>query len=120
MPGESTWAMAGLDFYQWLIIGLVVSSLICYAVCYTFIKLISGWLGRNLNLINKICVLIMAAAVLYAGSMVEARIFFISTFLIFSAVGIYFKRVDFIPLVAGYFIGDILYETIEVLTFLYG
>lgn len=120
MPGESTWVMAGLDFYQWLIIALVASSVICYTVCFTFIKLISGWLGRNLNLINKICVLIMAAAVFYAGSMVEARVFFMSTFLIFSAVGLYFKQVDFIPLVAGYFIGDILYETIEVLTFLYG
>ena len=120
MPGESVWALGGLDFYQWLILGLVSSSIICYTVCYTFIKLISGWLGRNLNLINKICVLIMATAVFYAGWLIEARTFFISTFVIFSLVGVYFKRVDFIPLVAGYFIGDILIETIEVLTFLYG
>jgi|TARA_R110000782_G_scaffold163130_1_gene254888 putative tricarboxylic transport membrane protein len=120
MPGESVWALGGLDFYQWLILGLVSSSIICYTVCYTFIKLISRWLGRNLNLINKICVLIMAAAVFYAGWLIEARTFFISTFVIFSLVGVYFKRIDFIPLVAGYFIGGILIETIEILTFLYG
>lgn len=120
MPGESTWMMGGLNFYQWLMAGLVTSSLICYTVCYTFIKVISGWVGRNLNLINKICVLVMATAVFYAGSLIEARIFFMSTFVMFSLVGIYFRRLDFIPLVAGYFIGDILIATIEILTFLYG
>jgi TctA family transporter len=120
MPGESSWTMAGLNFYQWLMAGLVTSSIICYTLCYTFIKVISGWIGRNLNLINKICVLVMAAAVFYAGSLIEARTFFMSTFVIFSLIGIYFKRVDFIPLVAGYFIGDILVETIEILTFIYG
>ena len=120
MHGESSWMMAGLNFYQWLMAGLMTSSIICYTVCYTFIKMINGWLGRNLNLINKICVLIMVAAVFYAGSLIEARTFFVSTFVIFSLIGIYFKRVDFIPLVAGYFIGDILIETIEILTFLYG
>ena len=120
IPGQSTWTLLGLNFYAWLMITLTVSSIICYIVCYTFIKVISGWIGKHLNNINKFCILIMAISVFYAGSLVEARTFFVSCFIIFSFIGVLFKKIDFIPLVAGYFIGDILIDTIVILSFIYG
>ena len=119
MPGESTWMLMNLNFYEWLMVSLITSSIICYLVCYTFIKIISNWIGKHLNLINKLCILIMAVAVFYAGYLVEARTFFMSCFIIFSLIGILFKKIDFIPLVAGYFIGDILIDTILILSFIY-
>ena len=62
----------------------------------------------------------MAISVFYAGSLVEARTFFVSCFILLSFIGVLFKKIDFIPLVAGYFIGDILIDTIVILSFIYG
>ena len=62
----------------------------------------------------------MTAAVIYAGGLVEAKTFFLISFAVLSIVGVIFKKVDFIPLVAGYFIGDIFIDTIVILQFLYG
>ena len=120
IPGQSFWTFLGLGFYSWLMITLIISSLICYLVSYVFIKSISKWLENNLKLINRLTILIMGLAVFYAGSLVEARIFFVSCFVLLALIGVYFKKVDFIPLVAGYFIGDILIDTIIILSFIYG
>jgi len=120
IPGQSFWTFYGLGFYSWLMITLIISALICYLVSYVFIKSISTWLENNLRLINRITILIMSVAVFYAGSLVEARIFFVSCFVLLAMIGVYFKKIDFIPLVAGYFIGDILIDTIIILSFIYG
>lgn len=120
IPGQSFWTFYGLGFYSWLMITLIISALICYLVSYVFIKSISRWLENNLRLINRLTILIMSVAVFYAGSLVEARIFFVSCFVLLAMIGVYFKKIDFIPLVAGYFIGDILIDTIIILSFIYG
>lgn len=119
IPGQSDWLVMGLGLNSWLAISLIASSIFCYLMCYSFVSGISKWIGKNLNLLNKICILVMAAAVVYAGSLVEARTFFLMSFVVFSLVGVIFKKLDFIPLVAGYFIGDIFMDTAEVLQFLY-
>lgn len=119
MPGKETWKVVGLNFYEWFIITLVSCSIFCYLTCYTFLSWINPWLKKNLDLLNKACILLLSIAVLYSGSLVEARVFFLMSFAVFSAIALAFRRVDFIPLVAGYFIGDIFIDSIVILQFLY-
>lgn len=119
MPGESTWTMFGFGFYTWLMISLIASACISFLLSYTFLSAILPFLRKNLTLLNKLCILLMAIAVLYSGSLVEARIFFISSFIFFSVVAICLRNVDFIPMVAGYFVGDALVDNIEILMFLW-
>jgi len=119
IPGQSSWTLLGFGFYPWLMITLIMSSFICYLVCSVFVNLISKWLKDKLKFINKICILIMSLSVFYAGYLVEAKTFFMLSFLTLSLIGIKFKKIDFIPLIAGYFIGDILIDTIVILSFIY-
>jgi putative tricarboxylic transport membrane protein len=120
VPGKLSWNLLGFNFYSWLMITLIISSIICYLICYSFIGIISPWIKKNFDMISKFCILIMTVSVFYAGSLVESRLFFICCFLIFSTIGIFLKKIDFIPLVVGYFIGDILLDTILILSFIYG
>jgi hypothetical protein len=58
-------------------------------------------------------------AIFYAGSLVEARLFFIASFVILACIGLLFLKVDFIPLIAGYFLGDVLIDSVVILRQLY-
>ena len=118
-PGQETWSLFGIAFYQWLGICLAFSALISFLVCYTFISTVHVWLKQNLVLLNKISLVILAVAILYAGSLVEARMFFIASFAFFSSIGLWFIKVDFIPLIAGYFLGDVLIDSVLILQQLY-
>lgn len=119
MPGQETWQLMGLGFYQWFMVALISCAAICYLVCYTFLSWINPWLRNNLDLLNKLCILLITVAVIYSGSLVEARVFFLACFAVFALVAIWFKQTDFIPLVAGYFIGDVFVDSIVILQFLY-
>jgi putative tricarboxylic transport membrane protein len=119
VPGESTWAMASFGFYAWLMFSLIASAFISFLICYTFVGVISPILRKNLTLLNKFCIIIMTAAVFYSGSLIESRLFFLSTFAFFSFIAIYFKNISFIPLVVGYFVGDALVDNIEILLYLW-
>lgn len=61
----------------------------------------------------------MTVAVVYSGSLVEARMFFLATFMAFAGLAIWLKNVDFIPFVAGYFIGDIFIDSWVILSYIY-
>lgn len=115
MPGEENWQLYGIGFYQWLAIALVLSSIICYLACYSFLSWINLWLKRNLNLLNKFCMLLVLAAVIYSGSLVDARVFFLACFLFFAVVAIVFNKIDFVPMVVGYFVGDVFVDSFLIL-----
>jgi len=119
IPGESTWAMAGYGFYTWLMVSLIISACISFILSYTLLSAITPFLRKNLTLLNKFCILLMTVAVFYSGSLVESRLFFVASFVFFSAIAIWLKKVDFIPMVAGYFVGDALIDNIEILLFLW-
>lgn len=118
-PGQETWSLYGIEFYQWLGICLAFSAAVCFLVCYTFISVIHIWLKNNLVLLNRIALVIISLAIFYAGSLVEARLFFIASFVILACIGLLFLKVDFIPLIAGYFLGDVLIDSVAILRQLY-
>ncbi len=118
-PGQETWSLYGIEFYQWLGICLATSAAVCFLVCYTFISVMHIWLKNNLVLLNRIALVIISSAIFYAGSLVEARLFFIASFIILACIGLLFLKVDFIPLIAGYFLGDVLIDSVVILRQLY-
>jgi len=119
IPGQERLAVYGLNFYAWLAISLIMCSLICYLLCYSFLHVFNSWLRKNLVWVNRVSLVILALAVVYAGSLVEAKVFFLSCFLVLSAVALFFRKTDFIPLIVGYFIGDSLVDSFIVLQQLY-
>jgi putative tricarboxylic transport membrane protein len=119
MPRESTWISGGFGFYPWLMFSLIVSACVSFLLSYTFLSLISPFLRKNLTLLNKFCIIALSLAVLYSGSLVENRIFFLASFAFCSFIAIYFRKVHFIPMVIGYFVGDALVDNIEILMFLW-
>jgi len=119
MPGQNTFDILGLNFYQLIILSLITASIVSYLSCYTFLSLIYRFLKNNLILLNRLTLIIMTVAVVYSGSLVEARMFFLATFMAFAGLAIWLKNVDFIPFVAGYFIGDIFIDSWVILSYIY-
>jgi putative tricarboxylic transport membrane protein len=119
MPGQETWQLYGMGFYQWLTVALTLCSIVCFVACYSLLSWINPWLKSNLNLLNKICILLVLAAVIYSGSLVDAKVFFLACFLFFSVITIVFDKIDFVPLVAGYFVGDVFVNSFVILRFMY-
>lgn len=119
MPGQEYMMIGNFGFYQYLTLAVMGGAGISYLLCYSFLNLVHRWISKNINILNLVALVVLTLSVLYVGSLVEARLFFISCFLILSCVALIFKKTDFIPLVAGYFVGDLLVNSAMVMNFLY-
>lgn len=95
-------------FYITLALALMLTALLCYLICYASIKRINHWIARNLQTLNYSALIVLMISVTYLGTEVESAVFFLACFLIFGATALIFKKINFIPLVIGYFLGDTL------------
>lgn len=118
-PGLESLTIAGAGFVPLLVVSLVACSIFCYLICYSFLHLINNWLRSNLRFINIAAILMLSIMVFYAGSLVEARSFFIACFVALSTVALVLKQIDFKPMVVGYFLGDLTINSAVILTFIY-
>ena len=119
VPNLTNWSWEGMPFQFWLITALLVSCAVSYFVCYPLIKLVNRLIGKHLNIVNIVAIVIMIAGVIYSGLQVDAGIFFLICFSLFAMIAIKFRNTEFLPLIAGFFIGDLAINSVQILIDLY-
>lgn len=113
------WKLVGIGFYGWIVVSLVFSAVVSYFLCYTLVKPVSAFLRSHLTFLNSLTFLVMTGAVIYSGFEMDNTIFFVSCFAIFSLISRRFQTISFIPLIAGFLLGDKTIENVQILWSLY-
>lgn len=119
IPNSFNWQLMGISFYQWLVTAIVVSSLISYLVCYNFVKQISNFIAQNFKTVSYFSVLIILASIAYSGYNVDNILFYLLIFFALSAIVVLYKRIDYIPVVAGFLLVDEYLNASRVILNLY-
>jgi putative tricarboxylic transport membrane protein len=119
MPDGEHLKIGQLEFYQYLTLSVICCAGISYTLCYSLVQFISAGIHKHIKTINLAALFVLLVAVIYSGSLVEARLFFVSCFLVLACLALFFAKTDFMPLVIGYFVGDTLVDSTKVLNFLY-
>lgn len=114
-----TWNLAGLGFYGWISLGLAISAVVSYIFCYSLVAPMSRCLRQRLNLLNTMTFAVMTITVIYAGTQVANPLFFLLCFAVFSFISWWHRADSFIPLVAGFLLGDSIIENSQILWSLY-
>jgi putative tricarboxylic transport membrane protein len=108
-----------LEFYQFLIIGLLVSCVVCYLVCYTFVIAITDYIKTRIQHLTYTTLFLILASLIYSGWLIDNYTIFLLTFFLFSAIVLIFKKVDFMPLAVGFLLSDGLQRSTGVIYNLY-
>jgi putative tricarboxylic transport membrane protein len=94
-------------FYYILYAALILSCIVSYLFCYTFVIPFSKLFYKNFKLLMWMAITIMISSVYYVGSLSDNQIFFLFCFSIFSIIVLLIhKYFDFIPLVAAFLLAD--------------
>jgi putative tricarboxylic transport membrane protein len=119
VPRQSTWSLFGLSYYYWIFIALMISCVVGYLVCFTFVKSITILFRSHLKFISAITALLIIVSLTYSGWLVDNRTLFLITFICFSIFAVCFKKTDYLPLIVGFLLGSQLLSTSNVLYNLY-
>lgn len=113
------WRFFGLNFYVLISISLAIAAAVSYFFCYTIVAPLAKFCQTRINLLNSVTFVVMLAAVIYAGSEVRNTIFFIVCFVAFSLISYRFRKTSFLPLIAGFLLGDQTIDNLQILQSLY-
>jgi putative tricarboxylic transport membrane protein len=120
LPGKSSWVYMGLGFYHWLFTALVLACIVSYVFCYIFVIPFSKFFHSHMTSLMWITILLILSSVYYTGWLVDNRLFFMLCFCVFSCIVLMlYKYVEFMPLVAGFLLGDPLLESSRIVYSLY-
>ena len=119
IPNSTNWQLSGMAFYQWLVIAIVSTSLISYLICYTFVRRITNLIIRHFKAISYVAILTIAVSIAYSGYNVANMTFYLLIFVALSVIVIINRRIDYMPVVAGYLLIDELLNSARVVFNLY-
>lgn len=120
LPGKSNWAFLGFGFYHWLFASLIVACAVSYAFCYTFVIPFSKFFYKHMRSLMWITIALILASMYYAGWLVDNRVFFVLCFCLLSfIVVVLYKYIEFMPLVAGFLLGEPVLEASRIVYNLY-
>lgn len=114
-----SWQLSGIGFYGWISLALAISAVVSYFFCYIIVRPFAEFLCRHLSLLNIITFTVMFGTVIYAGMQAMNIVFFIFCFLLFSLIAWKYRSISFIPLVAGFLLGEQTVENFYILMRLY-
>jgi TctA family transporter len=118
-PGKNNFVYFGLNFYHWVIIGIISVCIVSYTLCYILVLPISKFLVKNIDKLTWITMFIIIASIGYSGWNVDNFLFFLLTFFIFTCIILLVKNTEFMPLVVGFLTGNELLNSVWVVTKLY-
>lgn len=119
-PGVSTWTFLGFGFYQWLFAALMIGCAMSYSFCYTFVIPFSQFFYKHMQSLMWITVALIFSSLYYAGWLVDNRVFFLLCFCLLSFIVILlYKKIEFMPLVAGFLLGEPVLESSRIVYSLY-
>lgn len=98
-----------ISFYYSMFLAILFSCLVSYLVCYTFVSSIIGLIKNHLSIISVVTIILMIISLCYSGWLVDNRLMYLLTFIIFSIIVICNRKLDYLPLVVGFLLGDQLY-----------
>jgi putative tricarboxylic transport membrane protein len=102
------------SFYYSMFLAILFSCLMSYLACYTFVSMFTELIKKYLSIITMITIILMISGLWYAGWLVDTRVTYILTFLIFSTIVVVYKNVDYLPLVVGFLLGDELIKVTDI------
>jgi putative tricarboxylic transport membrane protein len=108
-----------MSFYYSLFLAILFSCFVSYLVCYTFVSSLTRIIRNQLFVISFITITLMITSIWYSGWLVDNRTLYLSTFVIFSVIVILFRKIDYMPLVVGFLLGDQLLGVSSVFYRLY-
>lgn len=114
-----SWTMIGLNFYHWMFISLAISCVVGYLVCYTVVNTVTKLVKQNIGWVSLLTVILIVASLAYSGWMTGNYTIFLLTTVIFSSIVLVCRRVDYMPLVVGFLLGDQLLSVTDVVYNLY-
>jgi len=115
LPGKSSWTFLGFGFYHWLFVSLLSACAVSYAFCYTFVIPFSKFFYNHMKALMWLTILLILSSVYYTGWLVDNRIFFLLCFCFLSCIVLFlYRHVEFMPLVAGFLLGDSVIEASRI------
>lgn len=113
------WSVFDFNLFTWIGISAIIGCAISYLICYTFVLPISLFLKNHLKALNWFTLSMMLLSVAYLGLQVENQTFYLLAFICFSAVTVFYRKTDFIPLVAGFLLSDSIIYKLPTLFMIY-
>ena len=114
-PSAIGWTLMGLSFYHWMFIFLAVSCLIGYLTCYTFVSTVTKLVKNNIKIICGLTIALIASSLMYSGWMTQNYSIYLLTFVLFFSIVVLYRRIDYMPLVVGFLLGDQLLSVTSVI-----
>jgi putative tricarboxylic transport membrane protein len=108
-----------LSFFYSIFLAILFSCLVSYLICYTFVSTLTSLIKKYIVLVSSIAVLLMISSMWYSGWLVNNQITYLLTFLFFSFIVIIYRKLDYMPLVVGFLLGDQLLSVSTVFYKLY-
>lgn len=118
-PNQASFELLGLGLYHWMFIGLIVACSISYLFCYSFVVPVSKFLNKNIIMLSIVTITVIIFSVAYSGWLASNTIIFLLFFALFSIIILLLKKIEFMPLVVGYMLGDEVVNSTFVIYNLY-
>lgn len=120
LPGKSSWTYLGMGFYHWMFAGLILACAVSYLFCYSLVIPFSKFFFDHMTVLMWITILLIFSSIYYSGWLVDNRLFFMLCFCFLSCIVLLlYKNFEFMPLVAGFLLGDPLLEASRIVYNLY-
>ena len=120
LPGKSDWTYLGMGFYHWLFASLMLACAASYLFCYSFVIPFSKFFYNHMTGLMWITIILIFSSVYYSGWLVDNKLFFVLCFSILSCIVlVLYKYVEFMPLVAGFLLGDLVLHSSRIVYNLY-
>jgi TctA family transporter len=98
-----------VSFYYSMFLVIIFSCLVSYLVCYTFVSSLTNLIKNHLSIISVVTITLMISSLCYSGWLVDNRLMYLLTFIIFSIIVICNRKLDYMPLIVGFLLGDQLF-----------